>query len=142
MPTYDYCCDRCGNGHSEFKTMSAPHPAACPSCGEPWGESFRQDFAGVGAVAIVYGNPTTFGQQAEINARREGKERLQMMQEEARRRVSRWSGPLPEGARVNTTGTGETPWFRAPGTPGLKPLDKPLDLSAVKDVRRYVETGN
>ncbi len=121
--------------------MSAPHPPACPHCGEPHGERFRQDFRGSQAVCIAYGNPTTVGQQAELNARRLGKEQLERMAEEDRARVSGWKGPMPAGARPNVTGTGERPWFRDNGVAGLQPLDRPLDLRQVSNVQRYIETG-
>lgn len=139
MPTYGYLCEACGRAHEEFKSMSAPHPAACPSCGEPHGERFRQDFRGSAPLGIVKGNPTTIGQQAELNARRAGKEQMRQMAEEDRARVRGFTGRLPKGARPNTTGTGERPWFRD-GIAG-NVLDKPLDLRKVKDAKKYIETG-
>ncbi len=140
MPSYSYICDACGGAHDDFHAMSAPHPERCPSCGTPFGAMFRQNFQGVGAIVVIRDSPTTFGQQAEINARRVGKEQLQLMSEQDGARTGTFTGRLPQGAKVNTTGTGARPWFRD-GVAGLPVLDKPLDLKQVRDAKKYVETG-
>jgi putative FmdB family regulatory protein len=139
MPTYVYRCD-CGHAYEEFRSITAPEPSQCPKCQEPLGEGFNQDFRQSSSLAIVYGNPTTIGQQAEINARRVGKERLQQMALEDKSRTSEWTGPLPEGATINTTGTGKTPPWRD-GSMGTAPLAKPLDIKKVANVEKYVQTG-
>ncbi len=89
---------------------------------------------------ITYDSPTTVGQQAEINARRVGKEQMQLMAEESKTRFSSFTGKLPDGASPLKTAP-ETPWFRDGSVPGLAKLDKPLDVSKLKDVRAYVEKG-
>jgi hypothetical protein len=118
----------------------SPQPKACPGCGEAYGRGFNQDYSQSRVIGVVYGDPKTFGQQAELNAKRTGKERMQQMAEEDARRLSGYTGPLPPGASINTTGTGETPPWRD-GSMGLAPLEKPLDLTKVKDVNKYVRTG-
>jgi hypothetical protein len=118
----------------------SPQPKACPKCDEVYGKGFNQDYSKSQVVGVVYGDPKTFGQQAELNAKRAGREQMQQMAEESARRLSEYTGPLPQGASINTTGTGETPPWRD-GSLGLPPMEKPLDLSQVKDVNRYVRTG-
>lgn len=140
MPTYAYSCDACGCQHEEFRSISQPHPTQCPDCSEPFGDVFRQEFMGSNPIGIVRNQPTTFGQQAEINARRMGKEQMQIMAEQSKKRVSQFTGKLPDNASINTTGTGERPWWRD-GVAGLPTLDKPLDMKKVKDSTKYIETG-
>lgn len=91
--------------------------------------------------AIIKGSPKTFGQQAELNAQQMGREQMQRMQEEARKRPT-FSGTLPEGAKINRERDEitERPWFRD-GEFGLKKMDQPLNLNKVKDVKDYVMTG-
>lgn len=36
----------------------------------------------------------------------------------------------------------EPPWFRSGEVPGLPRMDKPLDISKIKDTQRYIETGD
>jgi len=122
MPTYEYACDACGASHEEFRRMSEPGPDACPACGE--GARFRQVFGA--PVLVQYGNPTTFGQQAEINARRAGKEQMARMAEA--QSVGPWTGPTPPGAQ---------PPPERKLTAGIEPAD----LSKIKDVHKYIVTG-
>jgi putative FmdB family regulatory protein len=141
MPTYQYKCDACDVAYEDDHLMSEPHPTMCPACGEPYGERFGQDYANYNQIGIVKGNPTTLGQQAELNAKRLGKEQMQKMVEAEKQRISGWKGHRPKGSSVNTTGNGETPWFRAGEVPGLKKLDKPLNLKKIKDKKKYIATG-
>jgi len=138
MPTYSYHCDACGRDYEEFRLMYQKGPEVCPHCGagKP---RFGQAFHGAKVIGLVKGEPKTFGQAAEQNAKRLGKERMQMMEEAEKERVSRFTGKLPPGAKP-ITATGETPPWRD-GSFGNKPLEKPLDLGRVKDVKKYIETG-
>lgn len=124
MPSYAYICDACGEAHEDFHAMSEPHPAFCPHCQEPFGELFRQQFAGIVPNVWAYGNPTTFGQQAEINARRVGKEQMQQMEEKY--------NPKPKKEDI--------PWYRN-GSCGTPVLEKPINLNKITDINRYIETG-
>jgi putative FmdB family regulatory protein len=138
MPYYEYDCQKCGHHLEECRTYEEGPRPRCPVCQarEP---EFHQDFSG--RTVWVYGNPTTVGQQAEANARKLGKEQLQKKAEAARAEQPRFTGKLPEGASINTTGTGETPWWRTGSVPGVPKLDKPLNLKKIKNKRAYVEKG-
>lgn len=100
--------------------MSEPHPTACPECKSE--EHFRRVYGC--PVGLVYGDPTTVGQQAELNAKRLGKEQLQKMYEEDCRRRG---VPTREEQKANR------PWWRT--------SDKPLDLSKIKDPAEYIRSG-
>jgi hypothetical protein len=117
----------------------APHPDKCGKCGEAYGQRFGQDYAQFRVTATVYGDPKTVGQQAELNEKRMGGELTQRLWEDQKSKVRAYSGPLPDGARP-ITDPGETPPWRD-GSMGLAPLEKPLDLTKVKDVNKYVRTG-
>ena len=138
MPTYAYACDACGKPHEEFRFKYDDAPKACPNCSatEP---AFHQSFMGSSPVCLVRGSPTTLGQQAEANARRLGSDRMEELHQQEKERVGGFTGRLPEGARP-ITGTGETPPWRD-GSYGNRPMDKPLDLSQVKNVKKYIEKG-
>lgn len=141
MPTREYHCDGCGHHYEEFfKSIADDNPLSCPSCDEDYDGVFRQVY-GAG-IAIVYGQPTTFGQQAEINAKKMGKEQMSIMAESAKLENRRADAlNLPRGAS-KAEKSAETPWFRSGSIPELPKLDKPLNLSKVTDVQRYIETGN
>lgn len=139
MPTYEYACDNCSHGYEEFRSISKPHPKKCPKCKQPYGDKFRQVY---GTPNFIMANqPTTVGQQAEINAKRMGKERMQMMQDAAKQRKSKFKGKLPAGAKINTTGSDEPPWFRSGVIKGTEKLAKPLDVSKIKDTEKFIRTG-
>jgi hypothetical protein len=117
----------------------APHPAGCPGCGEPYGRAFGQDYAQFRVTGTVYGDPKTFGQQAELNAKRLGSELHQKMWDPALQPERKYTGPLPAGASL-AQGTGETPPWRD-GSYGNPTMDKPLDLKAVADPQKYILSG-
>ncbi len=115
-------------------------PLWCSKCGhgEP---DFNQVYGNT--ILIVYGNPTTVGQQSEINEKRAGKGKLDEMatsQQVARRK--RFSGKLPKGASLSPHEDSETPWFRSGEVKGLPKRDKPLNLAKVKNVKKFIETGD
>jgi hypothetical protein len=85
-------------------------------------------------TGTVYGNPKTFGQQAELNAKRLGSELYQKMWDPALQPERKYTGPLPPGASL-ARGTGETPPWRdgslggqddgqAPGPEGRAPTPR------------------
>jgi hypothetical protein len=85
----------------------------------------------------AFGNPTTFGQQAEINTRRLGKEKLEEMLA-PQRGESVWE-KHGVGRRVEVDD--KIPFFRDGSIPGTKRMEKPLDLKEVKNVENYIMTG-
>jgi hypothetical protein len=139
LPTYAFQCP-CGYAEDVYLDYSDELPRNCPECGKGESEGFGQDYSQNRPVGWVYGfdNARTFGQVSEYNHRRLGKELSEKMQEEASRpRKSPWS-KLPGAAEPEKP---ETPWWRDGSVPGLKPMEKPLDLSRVKDTEHYIQTG-
>ena len=102
MPTHLFHCDMCDKPHEFFLFITDPFPTQCPVCGagEP---SYRRVWHGQAPMGFLKdAEPKTVGQLAERNARREGKERLELMAEE-RRRKKPWTGPRG-GKTLFTTG--------------------------------------
>lgn len=125
-------CEACGLQHEDIRRMSDPELKECPHCREPYGSRFNRDFTGARLVGIVYGEPKTFGQQAELNAKRLGKERVAQMAEESRNKVAKFQGKMPRGGRLPGAGPGpRVPWFH----------DESVDTRKIKDKRKYIETG-
>ena len=124
MPTYTFQCDACGHIYEVFLWYSQQHPTDCPSCEA---SAIRQIF-GCGVVGSY--PVTTFGQQAEENARREGRECLQNM-------IADKKANGPNAGQD----PGEIPWYRSGEIEGTTKLEKPLDLTKVKDVQSYICEG-
>ncbi len=143
MPTYVYCCGACDHAYEEFRSFSEPSPQVCPKCGEPYGQKFNQDWMKNRPFGWVYGedHATTFGQQAEYNAKRVGKEQLGMMAAERDARRHRIT-QLPEGAsRVAEDVDTTLPWYRSGEVPGLPKMEQPLDVAEVRNVEGYIVEG-
>lgn len=96
MPTYSFICSSCQNAYEEFRWASEGFPPCCPSCGEAYGEGFQQNWMENRPGGWTYGEDraTTFGQQAEINEKRAGKEQLQKMAEADRAKRSGFHGKV------------------------------------------------
>jgi putative FmdB family regulatory protein len=138
VPTYSMICDSCNHQFEEYRFFSEGEPPACPQCGCENGKSFHQKWSDNRPGGWVYGedHATTVGQQAQYNAKRAGKERLEMMADEQNRRPTGWNKRLGKEAPVP-----ETPWWRDGSTEGLPKMEKPLDLKEVKNVENYIMEG-
>lgn len=134
MPNYAYICV-CKHAYEEFRSIMSAQPTKCPACGEAYGKGFQQDFGKCEVTTWVYGNPKTVGQLAEMNTKRLKEQGGQEMAHDRN-----WTGPVPEGATV-VKEKGETPPWRD-GSMGIPAMDKPLNLDKVKDVTKYVMTGD
>lgn len=122
MPLYDLACSACGHRFEHYQSIHLPLRRDCPICK---GETLEQDFSAqrlASSVCLVYGEPTTVGQQAELNRKKMGEELFRLKEEEE-------AGPYLVAQKK-----APTPWWREPDS-------KPLDVSSIKDVARYVETG-
>lgn len=122
MPTYALQCSACGAAYEHIQSIKDRLPTRCAECQS---EGLTQDFSGYrlsNGFAIVVGEPTTVGQQAERNARSMGGE---LAAKEAEKIL---------GAKGLAKRDAPTPFWRESGS-------KPLDLSKVSDVSRYVATG-
>ena len=129
MPNYAYICLKCNHSFEEHHLMSELHPAHCPSCNEPYGQDFQQDWSKSNNTGIVYGDPKTVGQQAELNAKKLGKEGVKKLFEETNKNKD-FSGMLPKKGQVKKK-EGALPWYRSGEVPGLPKMDKPLDIKKV-----------
>lgn len=139
MPVYEFRCDACEHAYSEFLALTAERPKKCPACGDK--KSFGQVFSVPNT--IVRGQPKTIGQAAEENAKRVGKEQMEMMfdPELPQNKKPAGKGRLPKGAKRVDTSKAETPWWRDGTVPGVPKLDKPLDVKKIKNVQKYIRTG-
>jgi putative FmdB family regulatory protein len=126
MPTYEFECEKCGFNLEEFFMMYEPKPEICQKCGagKP---TFHQVFSGSNPVCRT-NEPRTFGQQAEKNAKELGKEQLQKMAEQC----------VPAELKKRKV---EKPWWRDGSVEGCPEMDKPLDVTKIKDMKKYVEKG-
>lgn len=139
IPLYQYCCKKCGHECEDFRFRFEGGPTKCPEC-KAKAPHFRQ-LIGDGIIGRVKNQPKTVGQQAEINNRKLGKEQMELMAEaEKKQKRSGWEGRLPEGARVVERGEAVTPPWRD-GTFGIPAMEKPLDLSEIKNTEKYIRTG-
>lgn len=136
MPTHEFKCDNCGHGFEFFaKVMGKGLPKECPQC-----NSTEEFYQVLGCPVIsIRGNINTLGQLAEHNAKKMGKEQVQIKTEEAEARTKDkkpFTGKIPKGARVAERVTEETPFWREEGT-------KPLKISKMskKAVEKYVMEG-
>jgi hypothetical protein len=97
--------------------MSDPLPVKCPACKK---KSYGQNYSEKRLV-LNDGVVKELGQQAERNRKAMGEElfnlTLENMQDEKTKRKKK----LPK------------PWYRSG--------DKPLDLSKIKDKKKFIETG-
>ncbi len=131
MPTYVYKCEACEYEFEEFQWMSEATLTKCPECKRK--KLYRKPVAG--ALTLIYDSPTTFGQQAEINAKRLGKEQLELKAKAIKeKKIDLLSDKLSAGASlVDKNKEAETPFWRSG--------KKPLNLKKIPDVKRYIEKG-
>ena len=139
MPCYQYHCSLCDSSFEDFRKVASKtykHPQTCPSCGK------RKGFSQVLGlpIGIHGGEPTCVGQVAERNMKGVSQERHEQLLNAGR--DDTWTGVVPEGATVMPTKPkAPIPWWRNGQVAGLKKMEKPLDLSKIKDVTKYIETG-
>ena len=118
MPYYEFSCDSCEYTFEVKLSYTDKHPTKCPKCKK---EKLYQVFDGNTVVCMKGGD--TIGQVGEANWKKKGgkiKEQMQKKQEEADAKL---------------------PWWRSGKTKGFEKNRKPLDLSKIKDVKKYIEKG-
>jgi hypothetical protein len=94
-------------------------PIKCPQCKK---KKLERDY-GVPIVPVIQDKtPKTVGQQAEANKKAMGNEQWQKKRDELLGEKGRQQQATP------------TPWWRPEGS-------KPLDVTKIKDVQKYIETG-
>jgi putative FmdB family regulatory protein len=139
VPFYAFKCDKCDNSYEEFRAMG-DFPKKCPRCETKYNAGFHQDYSKSNVTGVTYGNPTTVGQQAEINTRKLGKEQMQLMEESDKKRRSGFKGPSPRnGKPVEIENNYIPPW--RDGCWGLPKEEKPIDITKIPNLEKYVATG-
>ncbi len=122
-----YRCEHCSHELDkwfEYGDSNPVHPVKCPEC--------KKD----GLYQVYTSNfcpnaePTTFGKQSEVNVKKLGKEQLQIRQSK-----DKFLQHRKKQEKLN-----KEAWWRNGEVPGTK-LEKPLDLTTVKDEKKYIETG-
>ncbi len=98
--------------------MADAFPAKCPSCKKL---KLRQDYSRK-KITVDDGVIRSVGRQAEVNAKRDGKELTELKAEQML------------GSDGMAKRKAPTPWWRKPGS-------KPLDVTKIKDVTKYIQTG-
>lgn len=123
MPTYDYRCNACGHEFELYQSFADKVKRTCPECKK----KSLERLIGCGIAAFCQQEPTTLGQQGERNAKAAGKAK---MEEAAEKRAE----DKKKAQQLLGKDKGKTPWWREKD-------GKPLDLKKVKNVKKYIETG-
>lgn len=131
MPIYLFRCEKCKINSEQVHLMSEAHEP-CQKCGEPYGDVFHQRFMEYQTQAIQKGDPKTFGQQSELNAKRLGKEQMQLMEEDIMK-PKPFTGKLPAGASLPDRSGAAKPFWR-------ENKKKPINPKKI-NVKKYVEEG-
>lgn len=141
MAEYEFKCGKCNHSFTLTQSMTSPRPKACPKC------RARKDFGVVIQAPIgLRGEPRTVGALAERNSTRLGKEALELklnsnapkLSQAMQNRVESMGGVVKDRKKPS----GEIPWYRDGSVPGIERSDKPLDLSKIVDVDKFVNTGD
>lgn len=136
MPNYSYRCQKCSFEDSHFQRLADAPIKKCPECRA---NKYERVFGEPNA--IVRGNPRTFGAAAEENAKRVGKEQLDIMKSDNDFSTREFTGKLPKGAkRVARPKADFIPAWRD-GSMGTPVMKKELNLKKVKNPQAYIETG-
>jgi putative FmdB family regulatory protein len=143
MPTYSFACT-CGKRYEEFRWFSEGMPGKCPACPRKYGKGFGQDYSQNRPLGLAYGNPTTVGQQSEINMKKTGTELEHKLAVKEKKKRAGFAGKLPQGAKVQERPekSPPPPWWRDGSVAGTQRLDAPLNLKEVKNLEKYVQTGD
>lgn len=121
---YEFWCEACGDVFEWWLTMKQKKPKRCPSCKK---NKLCQSYT-TNVICNFIESANTFGKAAEINAKRVGIENLREMER---------CDPLYEQRQKQK----QLPWWRKGNINGLKKMEKPLDVSKIKDKEKYIVTG-
>lgn len=135
MPTYLFVCETCGVSGDVEQSICDALPDTCPECGEQDASRWHQIYSGEN-FCFCRQEPTTVGQQAEINARRVGKEQIELMAEKSKpaNHKGEFSRKFKGGTKTTERYKASRPWWRPHS-------DKPLDVKKLKDPTKYILTG-
>lgn len=129
---YQYECDNCGKNFEIQQSIHDKSLTKCPQCKK--NKLYRIIFA---PYIINHTEPSNVVSLAERNTSKMGKYELETKRrkDSVDRRVDTLSQKLPRGAEIVKRKDTKAPWWR-PGT------DRPIDLKKIKNVKKYIETGN
>lgn len=138
MPAYDYTCSNCNYSFEIEHSIHEEARKKCPKCKK----HKLERVPGGGLGFWIYGNPTTLGQQAEVNSRKMGKELRQIKTEEEKqkfKKIKQKALNLPSGAKIIEPDEKYVPWYRS----GKKPLnlDKAKNDPNYKDIIKELDTN-
>lgn len=122
---YEFWCEACGDVFEWWLTMSQKRPKRCPSCKK---NKLCQSFS-TNVICNFLESAKTFGKAAEINAKRVGASNLKEIES---------ADPLFQHREEQKK---NVPWWRKGKIEGLKKMDKPLDVTKIKDKQKYIMTG-
>lgn len=123
----EYFCLTCEH-RWEIETEFAKPPKTpkkCPVCKK---KTVGQQFTTFGVVNFLE-SARNFEHASDINKKRLGKEQLQLMED---------ADPIISKKKQRAK---NLPWWQDGSVEGLPRDEKPLDLSTIKDVKKYIETG-
>lgn len=130
MPSYSFICEnkKCGHTEETFLWISEldDYLKCCPKCGsKKWRQNYSEN---TNVIGWTYGEDraTTLGQQAIYNAKRVGKEQIEKSEEKYRK--------LKKAKE-------HIPFWRDGSIEHTKKMEKPLDITTVRDLQKYVNTG-
>lgn len=123
MPTYEYSCKKCKHEFEEL--VFDNEKIKCPKCGSV---RLNKLFSAPNLILNSLDSAKTFGQCAAINSKRLGKEQLKIQES---------TDPVTIMKEQNS----KLPWWRSGKVDGLPKEEKPLDTTKIKDVTKYIETG-
>ncbi len=125
----EFYCDDCDQVFAESQSIHDRVRDKCPQCGAKT-PTFNQLFGN--PHVLILGEATTVGQQSERNVKRLGKELIQIQEEQElakRQPIARNGRKIEKRSK-----TKERPFWR-------KDSDKPLDISKIPDLKKYIEHG-
>ncbi len=118
MPYYEFSCESCSYNFEIKLSFSESHPTKCPKCKK---KKLIQIYDGNTIVCMKGGD--TIGHIGESNWKKSGGKIKEKMQKNKEIKESK------------------IPWWRSGKVSGLSKKEKPLNLSKIKNINRYIETG-
>lgn len=112
MPNYRYGCENCSHEFEIYQTLDEPKKKKCPEC-----KKYKLERLIGNVTLLVKPAVKTIGHQASRN---------------------RDKFSTCERQELGVEKTKEVPWWRK----GLKDPTKPLNVNKIKNVKKYIETGD
>jgi putative FmdB family regulatory protein len=137
MPIYEYACPECNIAFDAIQKMSEDPLKKCQWCEQ---NTLIRIYS-VPNVKVEK-EPTNIGELAEFNTKRMSKDELceksELKKEKKRKGLEEMASRV--GGKLLKK-SDKLPWWRDGKTFGSKYSEKPIDTSKIKNIRKYVETG-